>query len=142
MGIVAAAYDGRVSESSETAPWLIAGNGRRELAWCDPCGTCVPELLYREAFVQQDKSGNAPPGAPLDDVTPDSQDRIRDFLSRHGGQGAARREAVDAAACTGWYEVYAADGLRCDWSRMGSREELKFCEIGPRKTEGASDHRF
>jgi hypothetical protein len=33
----------------------------------------------------------------------------------------------------GWSEVYAADGyrLRCDWSRMGSREEMKFSEIAP-----------
>jgi hypothetical protein len=106
----------------------------------------VPESLYREAFVQQDKSGNAPPGAPpgapLDD-TPDSQDRIQDFLNRHGGPGAARRQAADPAGTAGWYEVYAADGycLRCDWSRMGSREEMKFSEIGPQKTEGASDHR-
>lgn len=93
--------------------------------------------------MQQDKSGNTPAGAPLGDVTPDSQDRIRDFLGRHGGPGAARREAVDAAGFVGWYEIYAADGycLRCDWSRMGSREELKFAEIGPRKTEGASDRR-
>jgi hypothetical protein len=103
----------------------------------------VPGLLYREAFVQQDKSGNAPPGAPLGDVTPDSQDRIRDFLDRHGGPGADLRQAADAAGIAGWYEVYAADGyrLRCEWSRMGSREELTFSEIGPLKTEGASDHR-
>ena len=99
----------------------------------------VPELLYREAFVQQDKSGNAPPG----DVTPDSQERIQDFLNRHGGPGAARRQAADAAGTAGWYEVYAVDGyrLRCDWSRMGSREESTFSEIGPLKTEAASDHR-
>ena len=93
--------------------------------------------------MQQDKSGRGPPGAPSGDVTPDSEERIQDFLSRHGGPGAARRQAVDATGLGGWYEVYAADGyrLRCDWSRMGSREELQFAEIGPRKTEGASDHR-
>lgn len=93
--------------------------------------------------MQQDKSGSVPPDAPLGDVTPDSEERIQDFLSRHGGPGAARRQAVDAAGLAGWYEVYAADGyrLRCDWSRMGSREELQFAEIGPRQTEGASDQR-
>jgi hypothetical protein len=93
--------------------------------------------------VQQDKSGNAHQNAPLGDVTPDSQDRIQDFLSRHGGPGAARRQATHAAGSAGWYEVYAADGyrLRCDWSRMGSREESTFSEIGPLKTEAASDHR-
>src|ERR1700683_4137838 len=103
----------------------------------------VPDSLYREAFVQQDNSGNTPTGAPLGDVTPDSQDRIEDFLSRHGGPGADLRQAADAAGTAGWYEVYAADGyrLRCDWSRMGGREEMQFSEIGPQKTEGASDHR-
>jgi hypothetical protein len=29
--------------------------------------------------------------------------------------------------------VFAADGYRlhCEWSRMGSREELKFSEVAP-----------
>jgi hypothetical protein len=99
----------------------------------------VTESLYREAFVQQNNSGDT----PLGDITPDSQDRTDDFLSRHGGPGPARRQAADAAGTVGWYEVYAADGycLRCDWSRMGGLEEMKFSEFGPHKTEGASDHR-
>lgn len=50
---------------------------------------------------------------------------------------------MDRAGCAGWYEVYAADGyrLRCDWSRIGSREELKFSEIGPQHGGGASGNR-
>lgn len=89
--------------------------------------------------MQQDEIGT-PPG----DVSPDSEDRIKDFLARHGGpeSGAARREQVDPAGLKGWYEVYAADGyrLRCEWSRMGSREELQFREIRPH-TNGASNNR-
>jgi hypothetical protein len=91
--------------------------------------------------VQQDKSGNAPQASPAGDVSPDSEDRIRDFLGRHGGLGLPRREQADPAGYRGWYEVYAADGycLRCDWSRTGSREELMYSEFGPDQTEGASD---
>ncbi len=91
--------------------------------------------------MQQDKSGDAPRHAPPADVSPDSEDRIVDFMKRHGGPGSPRRQATDAAGDRGWYEIYAADGycLRCDWSRMGGREELKYCEIGPERTEGAAD---
>jgi hypothetical protein len=100
----------------------------------------VLESLYREALVQQDKSGNAPQDTPPGDVSPDSEDRIRDFMDRHGGPGSPRRQATEPAGDRGWYEIYAADGyrLRCDWSRLGGREELKFSEIGPQKTEGGS----
>jgi hypothetical protein len=90
--------------------------------------------------VQQDNSGNTPHDAPPGDVSPDSEDRIRDFMVRHGGPGSPRRQETDPAGYRGWYEIYAADGyrLRCDWSRMGGREELKFSEIGPQQTKGAS----
>ena len=91
--------------------------------------------------MQQDKFGDAPQDTPQGDVSPDSEDRIRDFMGRHGGPGSPRRQSTDPSGYRGWYEIYAADGycLRCDWSRMGSREELKFSEIGPQQTEGASD---
>lgn len=64
----------------------------------------------------------------------DGDDRIRDFLARHGG--AARREerAGDTAHHSiGWSEVYAADGyrLRCDWSKSGGLIEMRFSEIPP-----------
>jgi hypothetical protein len=67
------------------------------------------------------------------DPSPDSDDRIRDFLARHGGPGALPPRAETIDSLRGWSEVYAADGykLRCDWSRMGSREEMKFAELPP-----------
>jgi hypothetical protein len=94
---------------------------------------------HREARVQQDKSAT-PPG----DGSPDSQERIQDFLARHGGcgPGTARRHETAANGLEGWYEIYAADGycMRCEWSRMGSREELKYSEIGPH-SGGSSGNR-
>jgi hypothetical protein len=78
--------------------------------------------------VQQDESaicgGN---------VSPDGQERLRDFLARHRGADGARRAAHGGSDTSGWYEVYAADGycLRCDWSRVGGREEWKYAEFGP-----------
>jgi len=72
---------------------------------------------------------------PAADVTPDGEDRIRDFFARHGGPGAVpRREETSGAGDGGWYEVIAADGyrLRCEWSRAGGRRELKYFEISPR----------
>jgi len=71
---------------------------------------------------------------PREDDSSDSEDRIRDFFARHGGAGSATpRKECDEAGVSGWSEVYAADGyvLRCDWTRMGSREEMRFCEIAP-----------
>jgi hypothetical protein len=91
--------------------------------------------------VQQDNFGNAPQDTPGGDVSPDSEDRIRDFMGRHGGPGSPRRHSMDPFGYRGWYEIYAADGycLRCEWSRTGGRQELKFSEIGPQRTEGSSD---
>jgi hypothetical protein len=69
-----------------------------------------------------------------EDASPDSQDRIREFLARHGGPSPRpNREEITQSGVRGWSEVYAADGyrLRCDWSRMGSRQEMKFSEISP-----------
>ena len=65
------------------------------------------------------------------DASPDSSERIQDFLARHGGPAVRRGEAGDTVAgISGWSEVYAADGyiLRCDWSRFGDRQEMKFTE--------------
>jgi hypothetical protein len=81
--------------------------------------------------VQQDYGSGPADG----DISPDSEDRIRDFFARHGGAGSIpRREAKVPSGNGGWYEVYAADGyrMRCEWSRTGSREELKYSEIAPR----------
>lgn len=83
----------------------------------------------------KDKADAHPDG----DASPDSDDRIQDFLARHGGAGPTPRcEERIPSGDGGWYEVYAADGyrLRCEWSRIGSRAELKFSEIAPRAPVG------
>ena len=68
------------------------------------------------------------------DDTPDGQDRIDDFLMRHGGAGQVptRRETHNSGLA-GLSEVHAADGytLLCEWSASGSSQELKFSEIPP-----------
>ena len=68
------------------------------------------------------------------DVSPDREDRIADFLARHGGKGAKVPCERDLQGGTsGWAEVYAADGytLRCDWSRLGTEENMNYSEIAP-----------
>jgi hypothetical protein len=68
------------------------------------------------------------------DVSPDRDDRIADFLARHGGKGAKAPSDGDLQGGTaGWSEVYAADGhtLRCDWSRLGTEEKMTYSEIAP-----------
>jgi hypothetical protein len=80
----------------------------------------------------QQASGNVPPDG---DVSPDREDRIKDFLARHGGAGSSpMREERTSSGDGGWYEVCAADGykLHCEWSRVGGREEIKFSELAPR----------
>ena len=67
----------------------------------------------------------------------DSDDRIRDFWARHGGPASRRGEAGEiVAGLCGWSEVYAADGyaLRCEWSRIGGRQEMQYIEKPPRPT--------
>lgn len=79
------------------------------------------------------------PSTDCGDTSPDSQDRIEEFLARHGGAGEApRRSDKDSPGDQGWSEVYAADGytLRCEWSQMGSRKEMKYFELAPRSGAG------
>ena len=73
--------------------------------------------------------------SPSKDISPDRADRIEDFLTRHGGAAARATRSEDITPeIQGWSEVYAADGytLRCEWSRFGSKEEMKYSEIPPR----------
>jgi len=80
-------------------------------------------------FVRQDADASFG-----EDTSPDSEERIREFLARHGGPSPRpRRGETNPSGVCGWSEVYAADGyrLRCEWSRMGSRGEMKFTEISP-----------
>jgi hypothetical protein len=69
------------------------------------------------------------------DGSPDGQDRIDDFLARHGGASLPPQQcAGNEDDIRGWSEVYAADGytLRCDWSQSGGRKEMMFSEIPSR----------
>jgi hypothetical protein len=70
----------------------------------------------------------------MKDRSPDYEDRLKDFLARHGGGGTqSDREGESAKGLQGWSEVFAKDGyaLRCEWSTMGSRHEMKYLEIAP-----------
>jgi len=72
--------------------------------------------------------------ADADDASPDSSDRVQDFLARHGGPAARRGASGDTVpGLSGWSEVYAADGftLRCDWSRTGTLRRMQFTEASP-----------
>jgi hypothetical protein len=72
---------------------------------------------------------------PTTETSPDRTERINDFLARHGGAGSkAPRAEETAPGVQGWSEVYASDGyiLRCEWSRFGSSEDMKYSEIPPR----------
>lgn len=73
----------------------------------------------------QESSGLRPP--------PDDEDRVKDFFARHGGPGKAPRRFGGQDWMRGWSEIDALDGhvLRCDWSRMGSREEITYSEVAP-----------
>jgi hypothetical protein len=132
----------------------IADAGSR-LFHDDAEGPVTPgSIIQREVFVQQDQTekvgGDRAPGenAPAlpapEDPSPDSEERIGDFLARHGGAGQSpRREGREELGARGWYEVPAADGyrLRCEWSRMGSRAELRYFEISPEAKAGTESPR-
>jgi len=73
-----------------------------------------------------------------DDASPDREERINDFLARHGGAGSApKRQGRSELGTDGWYEIPAADGyrLRCEWSRVGSRSEARYFEVSPKSAE-------
>jgi len=68
------------------------------------------------------------------DPSPDGDERIRDFLARHGGAGCkTNREGESDGGMSGWTEVYAQDGyiLRCVWSALGGLERMTYSEIAP-----------
>jgi hypothetical protein len=81
-------------------------------------------------------AGQRRPGTEESELEPppDDDDRIKDFFARHGGPGKTpRRSGGPQGGAQGWSEVEACDGhvLRCDWSRMGSREEISYSEVAP-----------
>jgi hypothetical protein len=62
----------------------------------------------------------------------DHQDRIEDFMKRHGGPApAASRQGRIDAGYRGWSEMYAADGyvLRTEWSRSELRGTMNISEF-------------
>jgi hypothetical protein len=70
----------------------------------------------------------------LERLSSDHQDRIADFIKRHGGPAAAasRQERIDAGY-RGWSEIHAADGyvLRTEWSRSELRSTMNVSELAP-----------
>jgi hypothetical protein len=87
--------------------------------------------------IQDLSTGNRSIGAV--DGTPerlsvDHQDRIEDFMKRHGGPApAASRKGWIDAGYRGWSEIYAADGyvLRTEWSRSELRGTMNVSELAP-----------
>jgi hypothetical protein len=72
---------------------------------------------------------------PMEDASPDRDERIKDFFARHGGPGSRGfRSGQSAGGVQGWSEAHASDGyiLRCDWSTFGTREEMEYSEIAPK----------
>jgi hypothetical protein len=71
---------------------------------------------------------------PPEGFSADHQDRIEDFMKRHGGPAAepSRRGRMDAGY-RGWSELYAVDGyvLRTEWSRYELRGTMNVSEIPP-----------
>ena len=71
---------------------------------------------------------------PPERFSADHQDRVADFMRRHGGPAreACRQGRMDAGY-RGWSELYAADGyvLRTEWSRYELRGTLNVSEIAP-----------
>lgn len=74
----------------------------------------------------------------MEDASPDHDERLEDFFARHGGRGpGGTRRGQSSGGMTGWSEAHANDGyvLRCDWSTVGTREEMKYSERAPKPQE-------
>lgn len=64
----------------------------------------------------------------------DHEDRVVDFMNRHGGPARAEcRQGQMDAGSRGWLEIYAADGyaLRAEWSRNEMRATMRVSELRP-----------
>jgi hypothetical protein len=94
-----------------------------------------PQAVVVSVRIRSPSEWCVQPDDPLAaDVSPDHEERIRDFLARHGGAGnEPPRSAELDPGVRGFSEVAAADGyrLRCDWTRSGSHEDMRFSEIPP-----------
>ena len=87
--------------------------------------------------IQDPSTGTRSIGA-VDEATErwsaDHQDRVEDFMKRHGGPApAASRQGCIDAGYRGWSEIYAADGyvLRTEWSRSELRGTMNVSELAP-----------
>jgi hypothetical protein len=70
----------------------------------------------------------------MKDLSPDHDERLKDFFARHGGAGTRPiRQGQSAGGLQGWSEVEASDGyaLRCEWSTIGTLDEMKYSEVPP-----------
>ncbi len=68
------------------------------------------------------------------ELSPDQEDRIRDFLARHGGASSRpARHEIHQGGISGLTEIYAADGytLCCNWRRSGTLAEMSVDEMPP-----------
>jgi hypothetical protein len=68
----------------------------------------------------------------LERLSADQQDRIDDFLKRHGGpEPTPRRHQRIDGGYRGCLEIYAADGyvLRIEWSRSELRGTMNISEL-------------
>lgn len=72
----------------------------------------------------------------MPDLSPDHDDRIKDFMARHGGAGPKGERSDQRSDLQGWIEVDAVDGyvLRCEWDTSGTQAEMKYSEIAPGRT--------
>ena len=80
--------------------------------------------------------GGIPDPSSSDDMAlqSDLEDRVRDFLHRHGdAEPAQRRTGTLDQGLRGWAEIRARDGyvLRIEWSRSALRSTLTAIEQRP-----------
>lgn len=86
--------------------------------------------MHRRKIVAEHKN----PEVNSNDASPDCDERIEDFYTRHGGRAQRATETNEVqAGFRGWSLVFAADGyaLRCDWENMGGHREMRYSEIPP-----------
>jgi hypothetical protein len=110
---------------------LVASRAWGVLMESQPCwGTQIGGIQDLSTGI---RSIGAVDGAP-ERLSADHQDRIEDFMKRHGGPApAASRQGCIEAGYRGWSEIYAADGyvLRTEWSRSELRGTMNVSELAP-----------
>jgi hypothetical protein len=107
-------------ELTSSMPAVIDVSRSRSLEWNSFVSLC----RSKNTMIEQD-----PLPAPM---VPGDDDRLADFLARHGGRALVSERAADGELHTrGWWEVQAADGhkLRCEWSKAGTMTHMNFTEI-------------